>query len=287
MNTATVEQREKKRDRGSFLASMRRERRQRSPLSPGLAALLLAMAGCSGYDPGKLDIDRSIQAKSQSSRVDFIVLHYTSADNETSLRILSEGNVSSHYLITDHPRPRVYQLVDESRRAWHAGASSWYGRSGVNSSSIGVEVVNPGKADETWSAYSSRQIATLATLLRDLISRHQIKPQNIVGHSDIAPQRKIDPGPLFPWKKLADEGIGRWYDEAAAQRYERDFQANGLPDAAWVQQELGRVGYEVPRSGLLDPATRNVIAAFQMRYRPELFDGMPDARTLAILKALP
>src|SRR5690606_9759033 len=119
----------------------------------------------------------------------------------------------------------VYQLVDESRRAWHAGASSWYGRSGVNSGSIGVEVVNPGKRDETWSAYSPRQIATLATLLRDLISRHQVKPQNIVGHSDIAPQRKIDPGPLFPWKKLADEGIGRWYDEAAAQRYERDFQA--------------------------------------------------------------
>lgn len=269
-----------------------RQGAKRGPARPALlralaAALPLAMAGCAGYDPGKLDIDRSIQAKSQSSRVDFIVLHYTSTDNEASLRILSEGNVSSHYLITDHPRPRVYQLVDENRRAWHAGVSSWYGRAGVNSASIGVEIVNAGKRDDGWAPYSPRQVAVLATLLRDIIARHRIKPHNIVGHSDVAPQRKIDPGPLFPWKQLAEQGIGRWYDEESARRYELDFEAQGLPDAAWVQEQLGRVGYEAPRSGVLDPATRNVLAAFQMRYRPERHDGEPDARTLGILKALP
>src|SRR5690606_24806636 len=103
----------------------------------------------------------------------------------------------------------------------------------------------------------------------------------------IAPQRKIDPGPEFPWKTLADAGIGRWYEPGRACANEQRFLRQGLPDIAWVQEELARVGYDVPSSGMLDEATRNVIAAFQMHYRPARYDGVPDAQTLGILQALP
>lgn len=249
-------------------------------------ASLLLLAACAAPRPGELVIDRSIQAKSHDSRVEIVVLHYTATTNEASLRILSEQNVSSHYLITDEPRPVVYQLVDENRRAWHAGVSQWYGRTDINAASIGIEIVNPGGSGTTWAPYSDAQIDTLITLLHDIVKRHQIKPHNIVGHSDIAPQRKVDPGPLFPWKRLADAGLGRWYSETRKQQYEQEFQQTGLPDIAWVQSELIRAGYDVETHGKLDKATRNVVAAFQMHYRPLRYDGIPDAETMAILKAM-
>ncbi len=258
-----------------------------------MVALALLSACATGPLPRELAIDRSIQAVSQSSRVEFIVLHYTSAPTERSLTLLSRHRVSSHYLITDHPEPRIYQLVDENQRAWHAGASSWYGRSWLNASSIGVEIVNAGgsyaPSGETtdWAAYSDAQIEALGLLLKDIAQRHDIAPHNIVGHSDISPQRKVDPGPLFPWKKLAQDGLGRWYDEQLAAQHKADFERNGLPDASWTQEQLARVGYEVPRSGVWDDATRNVVRAFQMHYRPFLFNGLADAETLGILKSLP
>jgi N-acetylmuramoyl-L-alanine amidase len=247
----------------------------------------MLLTACGTPGPAGLKIDRSIVAKSQNSRIEFLVVHYTSLGNEASLKILSENNVSSHYLITDEPSPRVYQLVDESRRAWHAGASEWFGRSDMNAGSIGVEIVNHGRDGDTWQPYTPAQIEIVASLFQDIIKRHQIKPFNIVGHSDIAPQRKIDPGPLFPWKELANQGIGRWYNEALAKAYEAEFLRDGPPDIRWLQQALSRAGYNTPRTGVLDNATRNVVAAFQMHYRPARYDGQPDAETLAILKALP
>ncbi|MYN13700.1 N-acetylmuramoyl-L-alanine amidase [Pusillimonas sp. TS35] len=258
-----------------------------------IAALPALLAACAAYDPSKLDIDRSFTAKSQNSRVEFLVLHYTSSGNEASLKTLTEHNVSAHYLVTDEPRPRVYQLVDESRRAWHAGVSSWYGRSDINTSSIGIEIVNAGRgytdvhnSQPHWQQYPDVQIKVVTALIRDIARRHQIKPVNIVGHSDIAPQRKIDPGPMFPWRELARQGLGRWYDEDTARAHAARFQQEGLPDIAWTQATLARLGYEVPRSGMLDKATRNVIAAFQMHYRPALYDGQPDAETLGIMSAM-
>ncbi|PLC51949.1 N-acetylmuramoyl-L-alanine amidase [Pollutimonas subterranea] len=252
------------------------------------AVALLLLTACATRQPGEFTIDRSIQAKSQNSRVEFIVLHYTATGNEASLKILSQQNVSSHYLVTSAPEPLVYQLVDESRRAWHAGNSEWFGRTDMNSGSIGIEIVNHGRKDDgTWEPYTAAQIAVVSALLKDIVARHQIKPFNIVGHSDIAPQRKIDPGPLFPWKQLAQQGLGRWYDENKARAYEQEFLRSGLPDMNWVQAELQRAGYIIPRNGEQGKATKNVIAAFQMHYRPSLHDGVPDAETLAILKALP
>lgn len=263
--------------------------RSRRRLHVVAAALLLVgvLAGCATPGPPALKIDRSIQAVSQSSRVSFVVLHYTVADTPRSLEILSKQNVSSHYLITDEAPPRIYQLVDENRRAWHAGESQWYGRSDLNAASIGVEIVNPGPKDGGWQPYSEAQITTVIALLRDIVDRHQIHARNVVGHSDIAPQRKQDPGPAFPWKRLTDAGIGRWYHEQKAARQEEHYRRNGLPSAAAIQDKLRKAGYAAPATGTLDAETRRVIRAFQMHYRPSRYDGEPDAETLAILDALP
>lgn len=258
-----------------------------------LAAAALALAGCAGRQgPPGLHIDDSIAAVSHDSRVRYIVLHYTSAAGPRALDLLSRGGVSAHYLITDDARPHIYRLVDETRSAWHAGDSRWYEQAWLNPTSIGIELVNTGRNDQAhgapaWQPYPDAQIQALVLLLRDLIARHGVHPENIVGHSDIAPQRKTDPGPLFPWKRLADAGIGRWYDEAQAAAHWVTLQRQGVPDAAWFQRQLARLGYACPQHGRLDRATRNVIAAFQMHYRPANYDGQPDAETAAIMMALP
>jgi len=258
----------------------------------GAAGLLAAaaLAGCA-TGPAGLHIDDSIQAVSQSSRVRYVVLHYTSTPADRSLQLLSRGAVSAHYLISDDPGAHVYRLVPETRSAWHAGASAWYGQISLNATSIGVEIVNAGASpgpDGTrlWQAYTPAQLHALTLLLRDIIRRHGIEPQNVVGHSDVAPQRKVDPGPLFPWRALAQAGIGRWYDEAAAAAHLGRLQGQPLPDMLWFQQQLQRLGYDTPQHGQLDRATRNVLAAFQMHYRPDRYDGEPDAQTAAIMLAM-
>jgi len=170
-------------------------------------------------------------------------------------------------------------------------ASSWYGNIAMNSTSIGIEIVNPGwtegsNGERVWHPYDDRQVRALTILLRDIIRRHNIVPENVVGHSDIAPQRKVDPGPLFPWKTLADAGIGRWYNEAGAAQHLARLQIEGVPDVAWFQKQLQRLGYASPQDGTLDRATINTLAAFQMHYRPALHDGQPDAETAAIMLAM-
>ncbi|CAB3676103.1 N-acetylmuramoyl-L-alanine amidase [Achromobacter pestifer] len=247
------------------------------------------LAGCASRGPAGLDLDTSITAVSQSSRVRTVVLHYTSVDDATSMKILAHGKVSAHYLVNE--TGRTYRLVDENRAAWHAGASSWYGNIAMNSTSIGIEVVNAGWTDgpdgkPLWHAYDDRQVRALTILLRDIIQRHGIAPENVVGHSDIAPQRKVDPGPLFPWKALAQAGIGRWYDETGAAEHLARLQAQGTPDVAWFQKQLLRLGYACPQDGTLDRVTVGALAAFQMHYRPALFDGQPDAETAAIMLAM-
>ncbi|MBP3864014.1 MAG: N-acetylmuramoyl-L-alanine amidase, partial [Pseudomonas sp.] len=122
-------------------------------------------------------------------------------------------------------------------------------------------------------------------LLKDISTRYQIDPRNIIGHSDIAPLRKLDPGPLFPWKRLADAGFGIWPNARAVAR-EQALYASNLPSITWFQQQLALLGYETPQTGELDVATRHVLAAFQMHFRPSRYDGTPDAESAAILKVL-
>ena len=249
------------------------------------ALFLLALAGCTSG----LRIDRSHVSANQDSRIQFVVLHYTNASLERSLALLTHGEVSSHYLIGDDRAGTVYQLVDENRRSWHAGESQWQGRTWLNSSSIGIEIVNPGYTDtpngRLWHPYSEAQVQSLIALLQDIVKRNHIEPRHIIGHSDIAPLRKLDPGPMFPWKRLADAGLGVWPNAGAVARQQAFFDANP-PSVLWYQQQLARFGYAIEQNGELDVATRHVIAAFQMRFRPQRFDGLPDSQTAALLQVL-
>jgi N-acetylmuramoyl-L-alanine amidase len=159
----------------------------------------------------------------------------------------------------------------------------------MNSSSIGIEIVNPGFKDtptgRLWYPYTEAQVQSLIVLLKDISQRYAINPRNIVGHSDIAPLRKLDPGPLFPWKRLAEQGIGIWPNEQAVARQQTRFETQ-LPSISWYQTQLARFGYDTPQTGELDVATRHVLAAFQMHFRPARYDGTPDAQTAAMLQVL-
>ncbi len=250
-----------------------------------LIVSLIVLAGCAGGPR----FDTSHPSANYDSRVQFVVVHYTNASLERSLQLLTHGEVSSHYLIGDDKGATIYKLMDENVRAWHAGESEWNGRTWLNSSSIGIEIVNPGFKDtptgRVWYPYTEDQVQSLIVLLKDISKRHGIKPRDIIGHSDIAPLRKLDPGPLFPWKRLAAEGLGLWPNEQSVARQQMLF-AEQLPSISWFQAQLARLGYASPQTGELDVATRHVIAAFQMHFRPTRFDGTPDAQTAALLLVL-
>lgn len=246
--------------------------------------VLLMLAACSSGPK----LDASHPSVNFDSRAQFVVVHYTSASLERSLQLLTHGEVSSHYLIGDGPAT-TYKLVDESQRAWHAGESEWEGRTWLNSSSIGIEIVNPGYRDtptgRLWFPYSEAQIQALIVLIKDIVKRNHIEPRHVIGHSDIAPLRKLDPGPLFPWKRLAQEGLGVWPDEQ--QVAQRQTQLMGqVPSASWFQQQLSLLGYAVPQTGEWDIASRHTLAAFQMHFRPQKFDGEADVQSAAMLQVL-
>ncbi len=245
---------------------------------------MVLVAGC-----GTLVVDRSYTAKSQDSRAQFLILHYTVIDWPTSLRVLTQQAVSSHYLIRDDP-PEIYQLVDENRRAYHAGVSSWKGHTQLNAASIGIEIVNRGfirneKGERVWFDYPPAQQDAIVALVKDIVQRHQILPERVLGHSDIAPQRKQDPGPRFPWKKLAEAGLVLWPDEARVKAVQPRFDKE-LPDVEWFQRRLFQHGFEIKINGQYDEAMVNVLAAFQMKYRPSNFEGGMDAETAALLEVL-
>jgi N-acetylmuramoyl-L-alanine amidase len=253
-------------------------------LLPLIAALVLA--GCATPR-----IDKSYTAKSQDSRVQYLILHYTAGDFPGSLKTLTEGPVSAHYLVKDAP-PAIYQLVDETRRAYHAGVSSWKGDTSLNASSIGIEIVNRGFVDDPanpgqrqYFDFPPEQIDAVLELTKKIVAEHHIKPERVLGHSDIAPQRKFDPGPRFPWKRFADAGLIVWPNEAVVAQRRPAFE-QALPEAAWFQQRLAQHGYAVPQTGAWDEATKNVMVAFQTKYRPASFTGAADAETAALLDAL-
>ena len=245
-----------------------------------LALACLFLAGCATGPR----LDTTYTSVGQDSRVQFLVLHYTWGDFDNALGILTKGAVSSHYLVREDP-PTIYYLVDESRRAYHAGVSSWQGNTNLNAASIGIEIVNSGDRLGDYQEYPKAQMDAVLALVKDIVKRHKIRPDRIVGHSDIAPQRKQDPGPKFPWKRLADEGLIPWPDAAKVAQRQGAF-AQNLPDVEWFQRMLAKHGYAVPAHGELDEQTVRVIAAFQMRFRPAKYDGMPDAETAAILDVL-
>jgi N-acetylmuramoyl-L-alanine amidase len=254
-----------------------------------LSAMTAVLAGCATVPPPAPRLDHSLVSRSQSERIKYIIIHYTVADLPRSIKILTQDEVSAHYLLTDTDVPFFYTLVDESRQSNHAGLSSWKIYNQLNSASIGIEIVNPGFKDtpegRVWYPFKPAQIDQLVLLLKDIVKRYNIKPENILGHNDIAPQRKQDPGPMFPWKRLADEGLVTWPEASRVAARIPGYQEQ-LPDIAWFQRKLALHGYAVPQNGELDQATRNVMVVFQSKYRQSLFDGTPDAETAAILDVL-
>jgi N-acetylmuramoyl-L-alanine amidase len=264
-------------------------------------AITLFITGCSSLPPsrfidhGDYLIDPSHAAVAQNERVRFLVLHYTALDDQKSLSTLTGPDVSAHYLVPTIPaseqnKPVVLQLVQEHKRAWHAGMSNWGQRSNLNDTAIGIEIVNPGYTDESdgrhWYPYRQEQIALIGTLTRDLLERYQIAPENILAHSDIALQRKSDPGPLFPWKALAEQGIGAWPDPETVEKYLAQRPATAPVTVTTLLQALKQYGYATPPSSIQDDATTAVIRAFQMHFRPADFSGKADAETEAIALAL-
>lgn len=266
------------------------------PLSLLLAAWLAALlAGCSSVGvpvtSGGVPIDTSHSARGQDSRVLFLILHYTVADFPISMKILTEHDVSAHYLLSDETPPRIFRLVDESRRAWHSGASAWKGHRLLNAGSIGIEIVHPGfklgpNGERIYQPFAEAQMQALIPLVQDIVQRHQIRPERILGHGEVTPSYKEDPGPTFPWRRLAELGITPPWPDATRVAAQRERFEALLPDVAWFQRTLSLHGYAVETTGQLDEQTQRVLMNFQMRYRPERHDGAPDAETAALLHVL-
>ncbi len=239
--------------------------------------------------------------------IELVVVHFTGmATAGAALRTLTQlgSGVSAHWMIDEDGTP--YRLVPDDRRAWHAGVGSWHDWHDVNGVSIGIELVNPGH-DFGYRPYPGAQIDTLEEILDDTFRHHGLRPCDLIGHSDLAPERKQDPGELFPWKRLARSGFSIWPEEVL------DFPDRGLgvtddPEdlleeqerrlsltpgsfgvragIAELQRNLRTIGYGVEANGRFDPLTEAVVAAFQRRFRPRGVDGYADPETRALIEAV-
>ena len=242
-----------------------------------------------------LVIDKSHSSPNYNQRIFSLVLHYTAAEFENSLKILTDPKtqLSAHYLVPEESmdgQRKIFQLVKEEERAWHAGFSRWQKRTNLNDTSIGIEIVNLGYTDDkkgkrTWYPFSDYQIESVIELAKIIVERYNIPATHVIGHSDIAPGRKVDPGPLFPWKKLYENGIGAWFDEGAVKK-ERALNCYHEINIEKLQKNLLTYGYGIEITGKLDEETITILQAFQMHFRPSDFSGNPDSETSAILENL-
>ncbi len=250
-------------------------------------------------------------AEVQSERVDHLVIHFTGETYAESMRLLTQRTaipVSAHYVIPapddpTYPRRRlqIHRLVDETQRAWHAGRSYWAGSTSLNARSIGIEIVNASRCVDIdpdlepntpanqrceFQEFAPEQIELVIAVCRDILERNpNIDPEDVVGHGDIAPDRRIDPGPTFPWRTLYEHGIGAWPDDATVAQYLARFEAEP-PNIPILQRALAAYGYEIEETGIIDPQTQFVLRAFQAHFRPSNWSGQPDVETAAILFAL-
>lgn len=285
-------------------------------LSCLLLATLLLLTACS-TNPGSarqpvLDHHGAVfyPSANQNQRIRFVILHYTAGNWQQSLQALTEQSarpVSSHYLIPqsqDASYPaneplKIYQLVSEQQRAWHAGPSRWQDRHNLNDQSIGIELVNEAQCEQLPALQASlaeplcitpdfdpAQLLLLAGLLQDILKRYpDITPDRVLAHSDIAPEQKQDPGPRFPWQWLASRGIGAWYNNHQLKQFWQQplWQAEDV--RAW-QQALKHYGYAIEVTGQLDAQSHSYLLAFQRHFVPEQMDAQPNRKTLAVLAAL-
>jgi N-acetylmuramoyl-L-alanine amidase len=220
--------------------------------------------------------------------VSILVLHYTGMPTAAaSLDRLADPNpprVSCHYLIEEDGT--LWRMVEESARAWHAGAGSWRGVTDVNSASIGIELQNPGH-EFGYRPFPPAQMAVLAQLCQGIIARHAIPPGNVIAHSDLAPERKDDPGELFDWEWLAAQGVGAQPPRINGIGPLRDLAPGEVSvDVAKLQTDLGRYGYGLPVTSAYDAATEKTVIAFQRHFRRRQVTGVADGETRAVLAQL-
>jgi N-acetyl-anhydromuramyl-L-alanine amidase AmpD len=255
-----------------------------------------------------------VKSENQDTRVRVVVIHFTTSNFQNSLNTLTRDSskpVSSHYLVPEPGDPsysdtdlKLYSLVPEQGRAWHAGSSYWAGKTSLNDMSVGIELVNQTYCHSSdtpvtpediglepasicfYKDFDDSQLEMLTDLLKGILERHtEVKPTHIVGHADITPQRKIDPGPRFPWQRLYRLGYGAWYDDDTVIKYWEQFRKD-IPPVPLLQTALNTYGYEIELSGEHDMQSRNVVRAFQMHFVPWQVTGEFTEETVAVLFAL-
>jgi N-acetylmuramoyl-L-alanine amidase len=217
---------------------------------------------------------------------DMLLLHYTGMDDAgkaCAWLCAPESNVSCHYLVDEDGA--ITQMVDETLRAWHAGASSWKNETDINSLSIGIEIHNPGHF-AGYPDFPAAQMRAVIALSQDIIARHDISPRRVLAHSDVAPGRKIDPGEKFDWALLHRAGVGHWVEPSSLTEGPVLMEGESGPSVEALQTMLALYGYGLDISGDFDPRTRAVVEAFQRHFRPARVDGIADPSTVDTLHRL-
>ena len=238
------------------------------------------------HDGAEVRVSPNFGPRRGPFRPDMIVLHYTGmVSGEAAERRLcsADSEVSSHYIV--HEDGRIVQMVRESDRAWHAGKGSWKESSDINSCSVGIEIVNPGHL-LGYRDFRTRQVDSVIALCQGIVQRHSIRPERVLGHSDVSPGRKVDPGEKFPWRTLFSAGIGHFVP--AVRVSARPLFAPGATGAAVeeLQTMLSLYGYGIGITGVFDAATQTVVSAFQLHFRPRRVDGLADRSTVETLRRL-
>ncbi|MBT3701650.1 MAG: N-acetylmuramoyl-L-alanine amidase [Alphaproteobacteria bacterium] len=225
-------------------------------------------------------------SRQPGQRVDMLLIHYTGMETaEAAFQRLKDptAKVSAHYVIDEDGQ--LTRMVDETRRAWHAGVASWGGHTDINGCSIGIELVNPGH-EFGLRAFPEAQMVALENLSRRLVTRYSIPKDRVLGHSDVAPIRKADPGEMFDWKRLAAAGVGLWPEHMNTGEWASLHLGDSGAGVMKMQLDLKNFGYEIDVSGSFGAPTTVVVAAFQRHFRPSNVDGIADRETRSMLASV-